>query len=54
MLTGKKDSTLLIKINGDEKRAFIELCEQSDTSASREIRRFIREYLVAEAKNSRK
>lgn len=41
----KKDSTLLLKINKQEKDLFVELCEDLDTSASREIRRFIRQML---------
>jgi len=41
----KKDSTLLIKINKQEKKEFIRLCEQDDTTASREVRRFIRQFV---------
>lgn len=43
--TKKKDSSLLVKINAEDKRRFIELCEEQDTSASREVRHFIRRYL---------
>lgn len=39
---GKKDSQLIIRINGEERDAFVSLCESLDTSAAREIRRFIR------------
>lgn len=39
---GKKDSQLIIRINGEERDAFVALCESLDTSAAREIRRFIR------------
>lgn len=41
----KKDSTLLIKVNKEEKKKFIALCEMNDSSASREIRRFMKEYI---------
>ena len=44
-VTKKKDSSLLVKINAEEKKKFIELCEEQDTSASREVRHFIRRYL---------
>jgi len=41
----KKDSQLIIRINGDERDRFVELCDELDTSAAREIRRFIRGFL---------
>lgn len=41
----KKDSQLLIRINQEERDRFIALCEELDTSAAREIRRFIRIFL---------
>lgn len=41
----KKDSTLLIKIARSEKDQFIEMCEQLDTSASREVRHMIRKWM---------
>ena len=41
----KKDSQLLIRINSEERDAFIALCEDLDTSAAREIRRFIRGFV---------
>lgn len=46
---GKKNSQLVIRINADERDEFISLCEDLDTSAAREIRRFIRSF-VAEHK----
>lgn len=46
----KKDSSLLVKINAEDKKRFIELCEEQDTSASREVRHFIRRYLDAAQK----
>ena len=41
----KKDSQLIIRINSDEREQFINLCEHLDTSAAREIRHFIRDYI---------
>ena len=40
-----KDSQLIIRIKREDRDAFIELCEAQDTSAAREIRRFIREFV---------
>lgn len=40
-----KDSQLLVRINREERDEFIELCESLDTSAAREVRRFIRGFL---------
>lgn len=41
----KKDSQLIIRINGEERDEFVDLCEEMDTSAAREIRRFIKEFV---------
>lgn len=41
----KKNSQLIIRINSEERDRFVSLCEELDTSAAREIRRFIREFL---------
>jgi hypothetical protein len=41
---GKKDSQLIIRINAKERDDFVALCEELDTSAAREIRRFIRSF----------
>ncbi len=48
MTSKKKDSSLLIKINGQEKKEFIRICEEKDTTASREMRRFVREFISAQ------
>ena len=48
----KKDSQLVIRINGQERDRFIEVCEELDSSAAREIRKFIRGFL-AEQENSK-
>ena len=45
-----KDSQLVIRINKKERDDFVELCEDLDTSAAREIRRFIRSF-VSDQKN---
>lgn len=41
----KKDSQLIIRINGEERDQFVTLCEELDTSAAREIRKFVRHFL---------
>ena len=41
----EKNDQLLIKINKEEKKRFIKLCEQEDSSASRELRKFISEFI---------
>jgi len=43
----KKDSQLIIRLNKQEKEQFLALCEDLDTSAAREVRRFIREFAAA-------
>lgn len=40
-----KNSQLLIRINKEERDRFVELCDDMDTSAAREIRHFIRRFL---------
>lgn len=44
-----KDSQLIIRIDRDERDAFVERCDELDTSAAREIRRFIRSFLAENA-----
>ncbi|WP_028021499.1 hypothetical protein [Enterovibrio calviensis] len=41
----KKDSQLIIRINGKQRDEFISLCEDLDTSSAREIRRFIKQFI---------
>jgi hypothetical protein len=43
----RKDSQLIIRINSADRDAFLTLCETLDTSAAREIRRFIREFTLS-------
>ena len=41
----KKNSQLIIRIKKEERDEFVELCDELDTSAAREIRLFIRSFL---------
>lgn len=41
----KKDDNLLVKINKEDKKEFIALCKELDTSASREVRHFIKNFI---------
>ncbi|MFC4213689.1 hypothetical protein [Pseudophaeobacter arcticus] len=41
----RKDAQLIIRISKEERDAFVDLCDGLDTSAAREIRRFIRGFL---------
>lgn len=45
----KKGSQLVIRIDKTERDAFVALCDRLDTSAAREIRRFMREQVAAHA-----
>ncbi|KJS05664.1 MAG: hypothetical protein VR73_11835 [Gammaproteobacteria bacterium BRH_c0] len=44
---GKKDAQLIIRISKEERKAFVDLCEELDTSAAREIRRFMRDFVAS-------
>ena len=41
----KKDGQLLIRINSAERDEFVGLCDELDTSAARELRKFIRNFV---------
>lgn len=41
----KKDAQLIIRIKAEERDAFVSLCDELDTSAAREIRKFIRSFV---------
>ncbi len=41
----KKDSQLILRLDKEERDAFVALCKEMDTSAAREIRGFIRKFL---------
>lgn len=45
----KKNSQLIIRINEEDRTEFINLCDELDTSAAREIRRFIRSFMAENA-----
>ena len=40
-----KDSQLVLRLSRGERDAFVDLCDELDTSAAREIRKFIRGFL---------
>jgi hypothetical protein len=42
---GNKDSQLVLRLDKSERDAFVDLCKDLDTSAAREIRAFIRDFL---------
>lgn len=42
---GKKDSQLILRMDKEERDRFVQLCKELDTSAAREIRGFIRNFL---------
>lgn len=44
--SNKKDSQLIIRINGEQRDKFVSLCEDMDTSAAREVRRFIKQFIA--------
>ena len=41
----QKDSQLIIRIDASDRDRFVSVCKSLDTSAAREIRRFIRGFL---------
>jgi hypothetical protein len=41
----KKESQLVIRLEKDKRDQFVDACQQLDTSASRELRRFIKRFL---------
>lgn len=49
-----KDSQLIIRINSELKDNFISLCDDMDTSAAREIRRFIKRFVAEHESESEK
>jgi hypothetical protein len=46
---GKKGSQFAIRVEKSERDAFVTLCERLDTSAAREIRQFMRQFVAAHA-----
>ena len=41
----KKDAQLVLRLNRETRDRFIEACQDLDTSAAREVRRFIKRFL---------
>lgn len=41
----KKDAQLVLRLNKGQRDAFVDACKDLDTSAAREIRRFIKRFL---------
>jgi hypothetical protein len=48
----KKNSQLIIRLNKEEKETFIDLCDELDTSAAREVRKFIRRFVTEHKKSA--
>lgn len=42
----RKDSQLIIRVDAEEREAFVSLCDSMDTSASREVRRFMKRFIA--------
>ncbi|RAZ82900.1 hypothetical protein [Cereibacter johrii] len=45
--SGKKGSQLVIRVDKGERDAFVALCNSLDTSAARELRRFMRAFVAS-------
>ena len=41
----KKDAQLVLRLNGDLRDRFVDACQDLDTTAAREVRRFIKRFL---------
>lgn len=50
----RKDSQLIIRIDASDRDQFVSMCKSLDTSAAREIRRFIRGFLNEHSIKSKK
>jgi hypothetical protein len=46
-----KNSQLLIRINVEDRDQFLALCDQNDTTAARELRRFIKKFIAKKSKS---
>lgn len=49
--SNKKDSQLVLRLDKEQRDAFVQLCNDMDTSAAREIRAFIRKFLKEHAED---
>ncbi len=45
----KKNSQLVLRLDKEDRDAFVDLCKSLDTSAAREIRAFIRDFMKRNA-----
>ncbi len=43
----KKTSQMVLRVEKHEKDQFLDVCKERDTSAARELRRFMREFVAA-------
>ena len=41
----KKDAQLVLRLNKDQRDRFVDACKDLDTTAAREVRRFIKRFL---------
>ena len=41
----KKDAQLVLRLNGDLRDRFVEACQDLDTTAAREVRKYIKRFL---------
>lgn len=48
----EEDVKLVVRIEANLRDAFIEACQAMDTTASREVRRFIRDFLARSSKET--
>ena len=48
-----KDSQLVIRINRADRDQFVELCEDLESSAAREIRKFMKRFVTDHKKKSK-
>lgn len=46
----KNSAQILLRLPKEDKEAFLDLCDDLDTSAAREVRRFIRQFISQNAK----
>lgn len=48
-MSKQENVALQVRLPKEERQAFVDACDKNDTTASREVRRFIREYLKKNA-----
>lgn len=42
---GRKDAQFVLRIDRESRDRFVEICQELDTTAAREVRRFIRQFV---------